>query len=328
MKKISTLVDYQNLCVANITRKAYESIPLIIDDPHIMFKLSFKPYYLDFLGKSDFPIPLTATPMSGRNIRVSAKGKSETLNFNDVYAAFEDNVGEKGKIVSKPDGGALGMGVEFYELTPENLRTALRRENNTCRMVQAFVEPPKDFEYMEEYKSIVVGGSSVGSYALRAPLKFSDNGFMTNMRRGGIPQKMEDRKKSDELAVLSESVVKSLGPGLNFARIDTLPDKDGNLVILEANGYGQFCWEGFNRIHKKDPVENLADMVKEKNGGDVSFLYKEMSVIPHNYPFFAAELKKRGIDSKLLPFSKFCKKPLGTSHFVQDASKERIFYHF
>lgn len=284
----------------------------IIERPTVMRTLINKAFYTTQLAKLRFPVPLTAFFVGGDfdKVRLVSRDSIEDMSVEEAYAEFEKVCGLNGMVVSKPQSGTLGIGIKFYSLSEKIFKNALQPEMTgkhegrrvfRNRMVQQFIGPPLNSEYMFEYRSIVVGGNYCGSYRVRSSRPFSAKSYFTNTAKGGIPEKVSEGKITEKLHNLSEQVVKSFEPQIIFSRVDALPNFYGEPLITEVNGFGTFTWKSYRKLFRNmSPINMLSDVIEDLSCGDVVLLHDKRKSLPIEYQHLKKILPERGIKTHVV----------------------------
>lgn len=137
-----------------------------------------------------------------------------------------------GECVIKPIFGSLGHGMVRVS-EPEVARRIVRslEQTRTVFYVQKAIDHGG-----RDIRVFVVGGAVLGAIERRAP----HGEWRTNVAIGGAARPFELPDEWAQLAVRAASVV-----GADYAGVDLLPARDGQVFVLEVNGIPG--WEGFQK---------------------------------------------------------------------------------
>jgi RimK family alpha-L-glutamate ligase len=111
-----------------------------------------------------------------------------------------------------------------------------------------------------DVRAFVVGGRVLGAIERRAP----DGDWRTNVARGGSASPFELPLAWAQLAVRAAAAI-----GADYAGVDLLPSRDGEIYVLEVNGIPG--WEGLQKATGLDVagaiVEQIEMRVRERRPG-------------------------------------------------------------
>jgi RimK family alpha-L-glutamate ligase len=156
-----------------------------------------------------------------------------------------------GDVIMKPIFGSMGHGI-----------VRVSDPDVAFRVLQAF-EPLRTVFYVQravdhggsDVRVFVVGGRVLGAIERRAPA----GEWRTNVSRGGSARRCELPPAWAEVALAAAAVV-----GADYAGVDLLPSRDGQIFVLEVNGIPG--WRGLQRATGLDVagaiVDYLADRVR------------------------------------------------------------------
>ncbi|HKE82352.1 MAG TPA: RimK family alpha-L-glutamate ligase [Vicinamibacterales bacterium] len=134
-----------------------------------------------------------------------------------------------GDVVIKPIFGSLGHGMVRVS-DPDVAFRVVRALDQTRAVfyVQRAIEHDG-----RDIRAFVVGGRVIGAIERRAP----EGDWRTNVARGGSARPFELSSEWERLAVRAAAAV-----GADYAGVDLLPSRDGEVFVLEVNGIPG--WEG------------------------------------------------------------------------------------
>lgn len=137
-----------------------------------------------------------------------------------------------GECVIKPIFGSLGHGMVRVS-EPEVARRILRslEQTRTVFYVQKAIDHGG-----RDIRVFVVGGSVIGAIERRAP----EGEWRTNVAIGGTATPFDLPEAWAQLAIRAAAMV-----GADYAGVDLLPSRDGQVFVLEVNGIPG--WEGFQK---------------------------------------------------------------------------------
>ncbi len=137
-----------------------------------------------------------------------------------------------GECIIKPIFGSLGHGLVRVD-EPEVARRIVRSLDQTRTVF--YVQKAIDHGG-RDIRVFVVGGAVLGAIERRAP----DGEWRTNVAIGGSATSFELPDEWAQLAVRAANAV-----GADYAGVDLLPSRDGQVFVLEVNGIPG--WEGFQQ---------------------------------------------------------------------------------
>ena len=155
----------------------------------------------------------------------------ETVVCQEVDEAITA-VKAMGECVIKPIFGSLGHGMVRVS-EPEVARRILRslEQTRTVFYVQKAIDHPG-----RDIRAFVVGGAVLGAIERRAP----DGEWRTNVAIGGTATPCELPEAWAQMAIRAAATV-----GADYAGVDLLPSRDGQVFVLEVNGIPG--WEGLQK---------------------------------------------------------------------------------
>jgi RimK family alpha-L-glutamate ligase len=184
----------------------------VINSPRAIERSVDKFYTTALLGEAGLPTP-------------------ETVVCEDVEAAMAA-VKALGDVVIKPIFGSLGHGI--VRVSDPDAALRIVRALNLTRPV-FYVQRAIDHDG-RDVRVFVVGGRVIGAIERRAP----EGDWRTNVARGGTARPFELPSEWEHVAVRAAAAV-----GADYAGVDLLPARDGQVFVLEVNGIPG--WEGLQR---------------------------------------------------------------------------------
>lgn len=137
-----------------------------------------------------------------------------------------------GEAVIKPLFGSLGHGLTRVG-APEQARRMARA---MTQMRSVFYVQRAIDHGGRDYRVFVVGGRVLGAIERRAP----DGQWRTNVAIGGLARAVTLPPEAEALAVRAADAI-----GADYAGVDLLPSRDGQLYVLEVNGIPG--WKGLQQ---------------------------------------------------------------------------------
>ncbi|HEY1305256.1 MAG TPA: RimK family alpha-L-glutamate ligase [Vicinamibacterales bacterium] len=134
-----------------------------------------------------------------------------------------------GDVVIKPIFGSLGHGM--VRVGDPDVAFRIVRALDQTRAV-FYVQRAIEHDG-RDIRAFVVGGRVIGAIERRAP----EGDWRTNVARGGSARPFELSSECERLAVRAAAAV-----GADYAGVDLLPSRDGEVFVLEVNGIPG--WEG------------------------------------------------------------------------------------
>lgn len=155
----------------------------------------------------------------------------ETVVCQEVDEAI-NAVKAMGECVIKPIFGSLGHGMVRVS-EPEVARRILRslEQTRTVFYVQKAIDHGG-----RDIRAFVVGGAVLGAIERRAP----EGEWRTNVAIGGTATSCELPEAWAQMAIRAAATV-----GADYAGVDLLPSRDGQVFVLEVNGIPG--WEGLQK---------------------------------------------------------------------------------
>jgi len=185
---------------------------LVVNSPRAVERSVDKFYTTALLGEAGLPIPET----------VACEGVDAAMA---AVRAMRD-------VVIKPIFGSLGHGMVRVSDPDVALRIirALTQTRPVFYVQRAIDHGGRDV------RAFVVGGRVLGAIERRAP----EGDWRTNVARGGTARPFELPSEWEQLAMRAAAAV-----GADYAGVDLLPSRDGEVFVLEVNGIPG--WEGLQR---------------------------------------------------------------------------------
>jgi RimK family alpha-L-glutamate ligase len=149
-----------------------------------------------------------------------------------------------GDVIIKPIFGSLGHGMVRVS-DPEVARRIVRslEQTRTVFYVQQAIDHGG-----RDIRVFVVGGAVLGAIERRAP----EGEWRTNVAIGGMARPFDLPDDWAQLALRAAAAV-----GAEYAGVDLLPSRDGNVFVLEVNGIPG--WEGLQRATGIDVAGAIVD---------------------------------------------------------------------
>ena len=148
------------------------------------------------------------------------------------------------RLVQKPLFGSQGRGLRLLS-HPDDLPEA--EEVAGVFHLQRFVGSDQGWH---DFRVLVVAGRAVAAMVRRGA------SWITNVRRGGRPEKVG---LGDDLAKLAVAAVEAVGAV--YAGVDLIRDQDDRLQILEVNSMP--AWQGLQSVTEIDLAAGLAGAIVE-----------------------------------------------------------------
>lgn len=144
-------------------------------------------------------------------------------------------------LVLKPLFGAQGKGLRLIA-APESLPGP--EEVAGVYYLQRFVGP-RTAESWRDFRVFVVAGRAEAAMARRG------NGWITNIRQGGVAEPVAATGRLAELAVAAAAAL-----GTDHAGVDLIEDEHGALLVLEVNSMP--AWQGLQGVSEVDIAACIA----------------------------------------------------------------------
>jgi RimK family alpha-L-glutamate ligase len=165
----------------------------------------------------------------------------ETVVCEDPEAAMAA-FRRMGDIIVKPLFGSMGLGM-----------VRVREEEMAYRVFRT-IEQIRGVYYLQrtiehggsDLRAFVIGGQVIGAIQRRSP------GWRTNLARGGTASAVTLTPDQSSLATRSAAAV-----GAEYAGVDLLPARDGQVYVLEVNGIPG--WKGLQQATGIDVAAELID---------------------------------------------------------------------
>lgn len=158
-----------------------------------------------------------------------------------------------GDVVIKPIFGSLGHGMVRVSDPDVALRVvrALAHTKPVFYVQRAIDHDGRDV------RVFVVGGRVLGSIERRAP----EGDWRTNVARGGTARPFDLPAGWQQLAVRAAAAI-----GADYAGVDLLPSRDGEVFVLEVNGIPG--WEGLQTATGLDVAGAIVEQVEARVHGE------------------------------------------------------------
>jgi RimK family alpha-L-glutamate ligase len=158
-------------------------------------------------------------------------------------------VREMGDAIVKPIFGSLGHGM----VRVTNPDVALRVVEPLEQIGSIFYVQRHVDDGGRDVRAFVVGGRVIGAIERTAPA----GDWRTNVSRGGSVQPFELPPEWVQLALRATAAV-----GADYAGVDLLPSRDGQVFVLEVNGIPG--WKGLQQATGVDVAAAIVDHVVER----------------------------------------------------------------
>ena len=155
-------------------------------------------------------------------------------------------------VVIKPIFGSLGHGM--VRVSDPDVALRIIRALTQTRPV-FYVQRAIDHDG-RDVRAFVVGGRVLGAIERRA----QDGDWRTNVARGGTARPIELPPQWEQLAVRAAAAV-----GADYAGVDLLPSRDGEVFVLEVNGIPG--WEGLQRATGIDVADAIVTQLEMRVRG-------------------------------------------------------------
>ena len=149
-----------------------------------------------------------------------------------------------GDAIVKPIFGSLGHGMT--RVTDPDVAFRVGQALEQIRAV-FYVQRTIDHDG-RDVRVFVIGGRVLGAIERRAPA----GEWRTNVSRGGSARPIDLPREWEELAIRAAAIV-----GADYAGIDLLPSRDGQVYVLEVNGVPG--WQGLQRATGIDVAGAIVD---------------------------------------------------------------------
>jgi RimK family alpha-L-glutamate ligase len=157
-----------------------------------------------------------------------------------------------GEAVVKPLFGSLGHGLMRVR-APEQVRPMARA---MAQMRSVFYVQRAIDHGGRDFRVFVVGGRVLGAIERRAP----DGQWRTNVAVGGLARAVEPTPEAVALAVRAAGAI-----GADYAGVDLLPSRDGELFVLEVNGSPG--WRGLQQATGLDVAGAIVERLEARAWG-------------------------------------------------------------
>jgi len=158
-----------------------------------------------------------------------------------------------GDVVIKPIFGSLGHGMVRVS-DPDVALRILRALAQTKPVF--YVQRAIDHD-ARDVRVFVVGGRVLGAIERRAP----EGDWRTNVARGGTALPFDLPAAWEQLAVRAAAAI-----GADYAGVDLLPSRDGDVFVLEINGIPG--WEGLQKATGLDVAGAIGEQVEARVRGE------------------------------------------------------------
>lgn len=166
-----------------------------------------------------------------------------TFAVEGLEAAREIVERERVPLVMKPLFGAQGRGIRLINSSADLPQP---EEIADTYYLQHYIDrhgPP-----FHDYRVFVCAGRAIASMRRRS------TEWISNVNRGGAPETVKD-ENNDELERLSVAAAQAVGA--DFAGVDLVRDRNGQLYVLEVNSMP--AWSGLQSVVKVDVSAAIAD---------------------------------------------------------------------
>jgi RimK family alpha-L-glutamate ligase len=197
---------------------------IVMNSPRAIERSVDKFYASALLQESGLPTPDT----------VVCEGTSDAM----------DAVRKMGDVVVKPLFGSMGHGM--VRVSDPDVAFRVFRSLEQVRSV-FYVQRVIEHEGCD-VRVFVVGGRMLGAIERRAP----DGQWRTNFTRGGSVRPFDLPKNWEQLALRAASAI-----GADYAGVDLLPSRDGQVFVLEVNGIPG--WQGLQQATGLDVAGAIVD---------------------------------------------------------------------
>jgi RimK family alpha-L-glutamate ligase len=197
---------------------------IVMNSPRAIERSVDKFYASALLQESGLPTPET----------VVCEGTSDAM----------DAVRKMGDVVVKPLFGSMGHGM--VRVSDPDVAFRVFRSLEQVRSV-FYVQRVIEHEGCD-VRVFVVGGRMLGAIERRAP----DGQWRTNFTRGGSVRPFDLPKNWEQLALRAASAI-----GADYAGVDLLPSRDGQVFVLEVNGIPG--WQGLQQATGLDVAGAIVD---------------------------------------------------------------------
>jgi ribosomal protein S6--L-glutamate ligase len=120
-----------------------------------------------------------------------------------------------------------------------------------------------------DVRVFVVGGRVLGAIERRAP----EGDWRTNVARGGTARPFDLPAAWEQLAVRAAAAI-----GADYAGVDLLPSRDGEVFVLEINGIPG--WEGLQKATGLDVAGAIVEQVEARMRGERGRSRESSQVLP------------------------------------------------
>ena len=147
-----------------------------------------------------------------------------SINFSGFFLDQHLKRNNNNKIVVKSNNGSMGYGVSVLD-SHISFVSFMEFVTNKFQAVDILIQPFVESNN-EDYRVFVVGNRIVAGMKRRA------NGieFRANVSKGGLGIKFKVSKKMAGIAIRATKIL-----GLDYAGVDIIKDKKGDLMIVEVN---------------------------------------------------------------------------------------------
>jgi RimK family alpha-L-glutamate ligase len=197
---------------------------IVMNSPRAIERSVDKFYASALLQESGLPTPET----------VVCEGTSDAM----------DAVRKMGDVVVKPLFGSMGHGM--VRVSDPDVAFRVFRSLEQVRSV-FYVQRVIEHDGCD-VRVFVVGGRMLGAIERRAP----DGQWRTNFTRGGSVRPFDLPKNWEQLALRAASAI-----GADYAGVDLLPSRDGQVFVLEVNGIPG--WQGLQQATGLDVAGAIVD---------------------------------------------------------------------
>jgi RimK family alpha-L-glutamate ligase len=154
-----------------------------------------------------------------------------------------------GDVIVKPIFGSMGHGM--VRVSDEDVAFRVVRALEQLRSV-FYVQRAIDHDG-RDIRAFVVGGRVLGAIERIVP----SGEWRTNVSRGGIARRVALPAAWEQMAIRAAVTV-----GADYAGVDLLPSRDGEVFVLEVNGIPG--WQGLQQATGLDVAGAIADVTVER----------------------------------------------------------------
>ncbi len=159
---------------------------------------------------------------------------------DEAFTAFR----ALGDVIVKPLFGSMGLGM--VRVTDEEMAWRVFR---TVEQIRGVYYLQRTIEHDgSDIRAFVIGGQVLGA------IKRQSDGWRTNLARGGSARPVQLSREWATLAIRAAAAV-----GAEYAGVDLLPARDGQVYVLEVNGIPG--WQGLQEATGLDVAGALLEQM-------------------------------------------------------------------